>query len=292
MKALDRYNPIVVFSYFLAVTLPAMFSMQPFLLLLSLFGACLYFFVKNGTKNGRLHLVFFGLLCLISLVNPLFQHNGVTVLFILNSNPVTLEAFLYGLFAGVMTVSVLYWFSLMSSMMTSDKYLYIFGKISPKIALLLSMAMRFVPLFSRRINKVRGAQKGLGLYRDDTLFDKIRGEIRIFSIMVTWCLEDGIHTASSMEARGYNTGRRSQFALFHMTASDLAMLLFMLVLAGVTLLSLSLGALDFDFYPALTFPVRSPLGALGLGAYGTLSLLPTILEAKEALKWHWLRSKI
>lgn len=33
---------------------------------------------------------------LVAVTNPLFSHNGVTPLFYLNGNPVTLEAFVYG----------------------------------------------------------------------------------------------------------------------------------------------------------------------------------------------------
>ncbi len=292
MKPLDAYNPFVTFSYFLAVTLIAMFSMEPVLLALSLFGALSLFFTRNGMGNARFHLFSLGLFAVITFVNPLFQHNGVTVLFVLNGNPITWEACFYGITAGLMTVSVLYWFSLMTGMMTSDKYLYLFGKLSPKLALLLSMAMRYVPLFGERMKKVRTAQKAMGLYKDGTLFDKIRGEMRIFSVMVTWCLENGIHTADSMEARGYGTGRRTHFSIFSFRLADGILLLFLAFLLGVVLMGLGTGALSFDFYPALRFGGGSPFTWMGYAAYGALCMTPTILEWEDRAKWHFLRSNI
>ena len=292
MNSIENQNPILTFSYFLAVTLPAMFSMNPIMLMLSLAGALALFFVKNGVKNARSHLLFFALFLVIALVNPLFQHNGVTVLFVLNGNPITWEAIFYGIMAGLMTVSVLYWFRLLSQMMTSDKYLYIFGRFSAKLALLLSMALRYVPLFGKRMKAIRMSQKAIGLYRDGTLIDKIRGEVRIFSIMVTWALENGIHTADSMEARGYGIGKRTSFAIFRFHLSDGILLSMILVLLGMTLAGLATGAVDFVFYPAIIPHEASVFAVVIYTAYGILALLPTILEMEERIKWHCLRSKI
>ena len=271
MNSIENQNPILTFSYFLAVTLPAMFSMNPIMLMLSLAGALALFFVKNGVKNARSHLLFFALFLVIALVNPLFQHNGVTVLFVLNGNPVTWEAVFYGIMAGLMTVSVLYWFRLLSQMMTSDKYLYIFGRFSAKLALLLSMALRYVPLFGKRMKAIRMSQKALGLYKDGTLIDKIRGEVRIFSIMVTWALENGI---------------------FRFHASDGILLAMILLLLGMTLSGLAAGAVDFVFYPAIIPHESSIFAVLTYTAYGILACLPTALEMEERIKWHFLRSKI
>ena len=292
MKSIENHNPILTFSYFLAVTLPVMFSMNPVMLMLSLAGALALFFVKNGIKNARSHLLFFALFLVIAFVNPLFQHNGVTVLFVLNGNPITWEAIFYGIMAGLMTVSVLYWFRLLSQMMTSDKYLYIFGRFSAKLALLLSMALRYVPLFGKRMKAIRMSQKAIGLYRDGTLIDKIRGEVRIFSIMVTWALENGIHTADSMEARGYGIGKRTSFAIFRFHLSDGILLSMILVLLGMTLAGLATGAVDFVFYPAIIPHEASVFAVVIYTAYGILALLPTILEMEERIKWHCLRSKI
>lgn len=291
MRSIGQYNPIVTFVYFLAVTFPAMFSMNPLMLMSALIGALSLFFLQNGRKHFRSHLIFFGIFALITLVNPLFQHNGVTVLFVLNGNPITREAVFYGATAGLMTVSVLYWFRLLSDMMTSDKYLYIFGRLSAKLALLLSMALRYVPLFAKRMSRIRHTQKAIGLYKDDTLFDTIRGEMRIFSIMVTWALENGIHTADSMEARGYGIGKRTSFAIYRFRLSDGITLGIILTLLGITMLGIAKGIIGFEFYPAIVSYGGSG-AALIYGAYGLLACLPTILETEERIKWHCLRSKI
>lgn len=292
MKAFADYNPIVLTVYFLLVSGIAMFCMHPVILAVSLCGALLLFFVRNGRRHGRSHLYFLGLFLVTALLNPLVSHNGATVLFVMNHNPVTLEALLYGIAASGSILAVLYWLRSFSQIMTRDKLLYVFGKLSPKLSLVLSMAIRYVSLFSHQTQKVMQAQKALGLYKEDNILDSMRGGIRVFSVMLTWALENGIITADSMAARGYGCGRRSQFAIFRFRRADVLLLVLSFALFGVTCTALGLGALEFAFYPVIASPEASPLTFAGYAAYGLLTLLPVIIEAKEAIKWNLCLSDI
>lgn len=290
MQTFDNYNPVVVSVYFLVSAGIAMFCMNPVILTLSLFGALILYFIRNGRRNMRIHLFTLVLFLIMAFINPLVSHNGVTVLFVMNDNPVTLEAFIYGVVAAVMIVSVFYWFSSFSQLMTSDKLLYIFGALSPKLALILSMSLRYVPLFAAQYKKVKQTQRVLGLYKDDNIADSFRGSLRVFSIMLTWALENGIITADSMTARGYGVGRRSQFSLFLFRREDICLLILSIGLAAVTLWGIY--KLEFVYYPAIAVPEMTPAGCAGYLAYASLVLLPAVIEVKEALKWKYLRSKI
>ena len=292
MRTLEDSNPIAAAAYFFAVTGIAMFSMNPCLLLISLCGALLYFLVRNKTRGAATHLWMLGLFFVLSLANPLFSHNGATVLFILNDNPVTLEAAVYGVVAAMMVLAVLYWFRSFAQIMTSDKLLYIFGGLSPKTALVLSMGLRYVPLYSRQASKIRHSQIALGLYKDDNLIDRFRGGVRIFSVLVTWALENGIVTADSMAARGYGSGRRSRFSIFRFSWADVFLMTATLVLFGFTAVSVGSGSLLFTFYPTIQPPDVTPLAVSGCVSYGLLVLLPTILEAEEKIRWTCLKLKI
>lgn len=290
MRTFADYNPIVVAIYFLMVAGIAMFSMNPILLFLSLCGALLLYFLRNGFTDGKTHLVSFALFLVLALINPLVSHNGVTVLFVMNHNPVTLEALIYGLAAATMIVSVLYWFRIFSQIMTSDKLLYIFGACSPKLALILSMSLRYVPLLNKQAKKVEQTQHALGLYKEDNIVDYLKGKLRIFSVMITWALEHGIITADSMTARGYGTGKRSRFSIFRMKAEEVAVLTVSILLFVLSLLGNR--QLEFVYYPAIKMSEMTVMGAVGFAAYGILILLPTIIEVKENLKWNYLKSKI
>ncbi len=267
-----------------------MFFMHPVIAALSLLGALSLFAVRNGARGMASHAVYLGLFAAMAIVNPLVHHNGVTVLFVLNDNPVTLEALLYGVNASAMILAVIYWFRSFSQIMTSDKLMHIFGRVSPRIALIISMALRYVPRFSAQAKRINATQKALGLYREDNAIDGARGGLRVFSILVTWALENGIITADSMAARGYGTGRRTYYGRYRMEAKDWALIaLSLLLLAGVLLLRKSAA---YGFYPALD---AIDTGAESLTMYALFALLafaPTWIELGEDIKWRCLKSRL
>jgi len=292
VKAFSDYNPITVFVTLMCAAGVCMFSTDPFLLLLSLMGAAALFFARHGFEAWR-SCWWYSLIFLLSLIlNPLFNHNGMTVLFVLNDNPITLEALCFGAVMGAMIVGVMWWFLSFSGIMSSDKLLYLFGAASPKLALILSMTLRYVPLFRRQAVKTNQAQKALGLYKEDSIPDTLRGGLRVFSVMVTWALENGVITADSMTARGYGVGRRSHFAIFRFRKADGILVGAALGLLALTLMGLGLDAVGWVFYPRLTAPEVSLLSYISYFSYGLLCLLPATLEILEVIKWRSLRSAI
>ncbi len=292
MKSFDRYNPIVISVYYLSVTGILMFSQNPILLLLGLTGAILSFLLRNGKRNARSHCFYLLVFLCLALINPLVSHNGRTVLFVINDAPITLESTVYGFISAGSLVAVLYLFRTFTDMMTRDKLLYVFGKFSPKLALVLSMGLRYVPLFRERAKKITETQTALGLYKDDNILDKIRCDLRVFSILITWALENGITTADSMSARAYGTRKRTYYSLFKFGKADLLAFFIIMLCSGFTILGLMLGALDFTFYPSLVLSAATPCGIVAYGSYGILTMLPIFAETGEKIKWKYLRSKI
>ncbi|MBR4626274.1 MAG: cobalt transport protein [Ruminococcus sp.] len=292
MRSFQEFNPIVIAVYFFSVTGVAMFSSYPPFMAVSLLGGIALYLVRNGRRHARSHFFFLLLFLILAAANPLMSHNGVTVLFIMNDNPITLEALLYGINSAAMIIGVLYWFRSFTQIMTSEKLLYVAGALSPKLSLILSMAIRFVPLFNRQSKRVKDTQTAMGLFRDDNVVDDIRGRMRIFSILVTWGLENGIITADSMAARGYGTGRRSQMKRFRFRRSDTALLLTTFTLLGMTVAGVMAGGLTFSFYPAVKYGTPGIIGICGIAAYSLLALLPVIIETEVSIKWRYLRSRI
>ena len=145
MKVLSDANPITAFIWLVVTAGIAMFSTNPILLAISAAGAIFYFFIRNPGERLRAQLPIAVLFAASALLNPVFSHNGATVLLVVNHNPITLESFYYGLVLGGMIVSVLYWFRSFQQIMTSDKLLYVFGSALPKLTLMLSIALRYIP---------------------------------------------------------------------------------------------------------------------------------------------------
>ncbi len=97
MKAFGNVHPFVLLVYFLSVLTVAMFAANPVLSLTALLGGILFcaMLVRRSLVPGDIGF-YVPLFLLVAVTNPLFSHNGVTPLFFLNGNPVTLEALLYG----------------------------------------------------------------------------------------------------------------------------------------------------------------------------------------------------
>ena len=154
------------------------------------------------------------------------------------------------------------------------------------------MTLRYIPLFGAQTKRVNQAQKALGLYKEDNAIDFISGGVRVFSVMVTWGLENGIVTADSMTARGYGTGRRRYFSLYRFRKSDTALLIATLCLLAVVICGIATDAVNFKFYPQLDVIHLSKMSVAAYIAYGMLAFIPTITEAEEKIKWKYLQSKI
>ncbi len=290
MRSLEEYHPVAVGLYFLAVTGIAVFSMNPVIVAESLFGSLVLYLVRHGAENGRTHLATLGLYLVLTLINPVVSHNGVTPLFVVNHNPVTLEALLFGAFTAAMITATIWWFRSFSEIMTSDKLLCLFGALSPKLALVFSMALRYVPHFRRQSERVNAAQRAMGLYKEDNIVDAAKGGGRVFSILLTWALENGIITADSMAARGYGLGRRTSYTIFRFRRRDIVFLALSLTLTALT--AVGSFRLASSYYPVFRVEIPDLWAAAGLISYGILALLPAIIEGKEAIRWRWYLSKI
>jgi energy-coupling factor transport system permease protein len=268
-----------------------MFNQNPIYQLLSLTTALCLFPLLSKKPSLSTKLFYLLLFLLLTILNPLTYHNGQTILFVLNNHPITGEATLWGFSSSCLILSVLLRFRLFSDIMTSDRLLYVLSFLSAKAALVLSMALRYIPLLRTQWKKIADAEKGMGLCREDSLVEKIRGSLHRFSVLAGWSLENGIITADSMEARGYGVGKRSRFALFQFSFSDILFLILTLLFFFLTLIALISGAFSFQYYPALSFPKRGFLFYAGLISYFMLAFLPIFTQGVQQLQWKYYEQK-
>ena len=298
MKHRDTFSschPVVNLAYFALVLLFSMCWMHPVCLAISLVGATAF---ALSLRGKRAVLSMFGILMpmalLAAVINPAFNHRGVTILTYLPSgNPLTLESILFGLASAVMLTTVLLWFSCVTTVMTSDKWVYLFGRILPALSLVLSMTLRFVPKFRQQFQVVQESRCCAGRDTDNgSLLRRIRNLVTVFSIMVTWSLENAIETADSMKSRGYGLPGRTAFSIYRLDDRDQGLLVW---LGGCGLYLGSgwlLGALDWRYYPNLKGAAITPLTVSFWIVYLALCLTPVILQWKEERIWNCLQSKI
>ncbi len=286
------YHPLTLFIYILLMLLVCMFVTHPIILLTALLGAVL-FYVTLPYKGGSGGLWFYVILFfLITLTNPLFSHRGVTPLFFLNGNPITLEALAYGAGMGLSILAVLLWCRCFCVIMKSEQLLYLLGKPFPKLSLILSIALRFIPLFLRQMKKVSSAQKTLGLYSTDSYPNRLLSALRVFRVVLSWSAENAMETAMAMRARGYGLKGRGSFFMFRFTKRDFVMLVTMALLLGITLWGGCNGDLRFAYYPSISAISFNGSSIITNLAFGIFSFLPFFVQIGERAKWKYFISKI
>lgn len=291
MKAFETYHPIVLFTFFITVISLSMFFMHPVYLTITLFLA-----ISLNVALRRQHFfkdwkLYVPLFFLMAIINPLISHNGQLVLFYVNQNAITVEAILYGVAMSTMIVAVMLWFSCYNEVMTSDKFIYLFGKVSPALSLTLSIALRLVPRFKEQLMQISRAQKTIGMdYSNGSIWHRIKCTIRILSILITWALDNAIETADSMKARGYGVKKRTAFSLFIWEPRD-SIIVTSIGLLFITNVGAYLnGTTTFYFYPTFSTIQWNISSILFYSSYFGLLSVPLAIEIKEALKWQYLKS--
>lgn len=292
MVAFSSFNPISIIIYYTCVVILGLFNPNPVTALISLCGALTYRTVLCGNKNRKEHIFALVLFLSVTVINPIFSHNGKTVLFVMNDNPITLEALIYGIVMSAMLVSAFYWLKTFTEIMTSAKLLFTFGKVSPKTALMLSMTLRILPMLSNQWKKIENTQKTMGLYCDKDIFSLLKSKTKVLSILITWAIENAIVTADSMEARGYSGKSRTSYSLFKFCLRDGILSLLSILLTAPTTVSLLTGVGIFEFYPSIVFPKPGVLIILSYITFGILCLIPTFTEAGDKIKWKFYLSRI
>ncbi len=307
------YHPWVNLTYYILVIGITMFSLSPWFLGATLIMSWVYSLLLRGSSIIRMNLIFtFWTLVIMALINVFFTHEGVTVLFYMNDNAITLEALMYGVSAAIMLISVIIWFTSFNVILSADKLIFLFGKAAPVLGLTLSMIFRYVPLLKNRFGEIRMGQECLsrGIGRspqrrsgDDSddgeggegesagrdgrkgFVANMRQLGKEVGILVSWSLESSIESADSMEARGYGLKGRTSFHLYKITGRDLLLLVTMLCLGAFVVYGIATGRTTVRFYPEHVVPEMDAVSALVFGAYVMLMALPIAIDIYGEIRW-------
>lgn len=274
MRALTVMHPLCCFSYLLSVLCITFFTREPILLLISAAGAVALLALSG---KARTLLWFPVVVAVCAALNPVFSHRGDTVLFFVGDLAITLESIMYGAVFGLMLAAAFGWSMAAVKYMTSDKYIWLFGRIAPLCGLVLSCALRLIPLFIRR-TKDFTASDGSGTFK---------GSLKAFSAAVGYSAEEAMSSADSMRARGYGTARRTSYSLYRFGTGEALQLAAVLALSA-TVIALMLCGSSYEFYPKMSELDFSAHDILLYAAFGLLCLLPSLAIAHENI----VRSRI
>ncbi|MGN1444432.1 MAG: energy-coupling factor transporter transmembrane component T [Acutalibacteraceae bacterium] len=281
-SGLKNSHPAVGFCYFLSVFILSLSMSHPAVAVSSLFAAAVYDRYLKGKKAAKgIALAVIPVLIFVPLINGLFSHYGVTVLFVMKSgNNFTLEAVLYGLFLAVKFLSVMLWLDCFNEIIDGDKFVYLFGRFSPRLALVISMTLRFIPMLRDGYAEVENAGRGIGLSgTEKNLLKKFKASAHKLSVLVTWVLENAIDTSYSMKARGYAVKRRSAYSKFVFTVYDGLSAAATGILFGLSCFAVF--GLKALYNPIIEIERFGLLDVLSFAAFLLLCLFPYALDLRE-----------
>ena len=291
--AFEGYHPMIAFVYFGMMFAGVLAFAHPLAQGISLVCALVYAVRQEGRGAAQFTLKFcLPMLLLTAILNPAFSHGGVTILaYLPTGNPLTMESILYGLSAGTMLACALLWFRSFNRVITSDKFVYLFGRILPVLSLVLSMTLRFVPRFKAQLCAVAQGQRSIG--RDvsrGSLWSRTRTAITILSVTVTWALENAIETADSMKSRGYGLRGRTAFSIYRFDERDRNMMCW-LGFCGLFLLAGGIAhGFDFRYFPSVRGAALTPVSCAFYLVYFALCITPAAINIREEKIWNSIHS--
>lgn len=289
----STFHPVINFTFYIGAFVLGMMLIHPVFLVISAAAAAAFYITVKGRKAKKLILGMVPLFLMLAFVNPLFNTYGERILFTWwKGRPYTLEALSYGMSLAGMVVTILLWFASYSFVMTSDKFLYLFGKTVPSVSLVLTMILRLLPNYEKKIAQISSARKSIGMSAENgTSREKAAHGLTIVSTMTSWALEGGIIMADSMRSRGFGSGKRTTFSVYRFETRDKILLAVMTGLLAVVIFCCVMGGSSAQYTPEFSVAMN-PYTAVGAVAYGIFLAIPAAVNIMEEIIWHILRSKI
>lgn len=282
---MERTHPVTAALYFLSVILITAIIQSPVYSAAALVCSGVFAFMLSGKTAAKTLAVMLPMIILAVGINLIFSNKGVTEIAKLPSgNSITLETLTFSLFTGAMTISLVMWFIGLNKCMTSDKTVYIFGKILPSFALLLSMTLRAVPMFARRAKQTAAAQRFVGndIY-SGKLSKRVKSGVHVLSIAVTDTLEHSAYTARSMKYRGYGTAKRTAYSIFRFTVADFAITAVTIICTAAVIILFASGKASYLYYPEFVMPM-TVYDIMADIFWILLCLVPTAVELYTGFK--------
>ncbi len=284
------FHPIVNMIYFVIVLLCAMFSRHPVLICISFMCGTSYLInlkgIKNVIKSFRYMTV---MVAMIIIINPMFNHEGATILFYLDTgNPITKESIVYGIFMAFMLVTVINWCACYNIVLTSDKFIYLAGRLIPHLSLVLSMTLRFIPRFKEQFKKISEARKAMwGDISNGNNMKRIRNFIDIISIMISWSLENSIEISDSMRSRGYGMKGRTAFSIYRFEKRDGIVCMVMAICFSIVIYGLLIENMYYRYYPTFENKLFE-WNMVGIYIiYAIMCLIPLIVNYMEKIRFDY-----
>jgi energy-coupling factor transport system permease protein len=169
-----------------------------------------------GSELARAARLALPLAGLITLVNPLVYHEGLTLLVagprvpVLGRLDITLEALAYGGVAGLRVMVVVLAFAIYAAAVDPDELLRLFRRLSFRSSLTASLATRLVPVLGRDAERLADAYdlRAERPARANGRLARLRRAAILTRALAAGALERAVELAAALEVRGYGSSAR------------------------------------------------------------------------------------
>lgn len=276
----EACHPAANLIFFAAVLYGSASFRHPVFLAIAYFGAFAYSVKRRGRGAVVFNLCLLPLAAAFALYYSSYHHFGVTVLgknFV--DNNMTLESLVYGLVIGLRAATVCMWLEAMFRVVSSDKVVYLFGKISPLLSLFLTVLLRLLPRIGQEAKRINLAQKGIGRGSNQgSLCQRLVNCLRIFSMLITWMISALALESDSMRARGSLLKGRTAFSIYRFDNRDRAFVIALFACITLTAMGVILGASKMWYNPRIIWRPLNGAGLLTAAGYLALCLMPMGME--------------
>ncbi len=237
----SRVHPLVAAGYFVELfTLLLIFN--HLLLTLALFaglsGLCSWYFNRQKVLSTLKGVG--SLMVLIWLFNVVLNQTGAHALWVGHLGSLTFRvtqtAVLYGLTMALSLGGMILAFVLFNGVITTPKLSYLLFPVVPRLAMLLTISLRMVNLFTQKFRRLVMLQKTRGVVVSEGSWRlRLQKTGRLLRILLIDSVSSAMETAVLMEARGFGSKKRSHYQTYRWQAMDGAFGLVSLVMFGLVI---------------------------------------------------------
>lgn len=290
----DSYHPTINLIYFVAAIGFTIWFDHPAFLAVS----CIAAFAYSVKLSGRKALIFN--VCLIPLIllwtawYSYYTHFGVTKLHVnFAGNSITLESIVYGLVIGVTAAAVIMWMSCVFAVISSDKIVYLFGRVSPRLSLFLSIMLRSVPRVKQMARKINTSRSGIGCgLGQGQVFRRFINAVHLISIMISWTMESFASSSESMKNRGYLLKGRTAFSIYRFDNRDRSFVVFVFVCLTFMMMAIMLNQVTILYDPEIIINRITVTSYIFYLVYAILLFSPMFLQISGEIKFKRCREGI
>ena len=284
----DSYHPMINLIYFVTAIACAVNFQHPVYLAISFVCAFVYSVKLNGKRSCIFNLCLIPLVFAYAAWYSYYNHFGITNLrmnFV--GNQITLEAVTVGIVRGVKIATVIMIFSCIFAVVSADKVVYLFGRISPRLSLYLSVLLRFIPRVKQRAKRIELSRRGIGkgCFQGNPLQCFLH-MCSFLSILITWTLEDFMDSAASMKCRGYSLRGRTAFSIYRFDNRDRGFVIAIFTCLTVTFMAVAFNQTRIQYNPVIMMNRITGMSIIFYAAYGILLLLPMLLQIAGEKQFH------